>query len=219
MFQIIPSLASGDLCALGEEARRLRPIGRLHLDIEDGNFSCSITFGPDAIARLPRYTDAELDAHLMVTNPEYYIPLLARCGVRAAAVHMESSPYPSRPLNLIRQAGMRAGLALNYKTPVAGVVPYLDLADYILLSTNESDCAGVRFKPYSYERVSQLRALLPPEVEIWVDGGVGETELPELARRGAGCAVMGRAILTAADPVSRARELAAMAQAAREAAR
>ena len=216
MFKILPSLASGDLAALGAEARRVQSIGFLHLDIEDGNFSCSITFGVDAISRLRSFTSAELDAHLMVTNPEYYIPLLAQCDVSAVAVHMESTPYPSRPLNLIHQAGMRAGLALNYKTPVTDVIPYLDLTDYILLSTNESDCAGVQFKPYSYERVAQLRSILPPEMEIWVDGGLDEERLKRLAALGADRAVMGRAIFSAEDPAARARELSALAEAAKE---
>ena len=97
----------------------------------------------------------------MVTNPEFYFEDLCACGVRAVAAHIESSRYPSRFLNQIRQAGMRPGLALNYKTPVDAVIPYLDLTDYILLLTSESDCAGVGFKPYSIERVHALRTLLP----------------------------------------------------------
>lgn len=77
---------------------------------------------------------------------------------------------------------MRPGLALNYKTPVDAVIPYLDLTDYILLLTSESDCAGVGFKPYSIERVHALRTLLPDKTEIWVDGGVDDGNLAALVR-------------------------------------
>ena len=115
MFLILPSLASSNLAALGEQAARVRSAGYLHLDIEDGNFSPGITFGPDTVKLLRDYTDAELDAHLMVTDPEPYIEELRDYGVCSIAVHLESSRYPSRALNKIRQAGMRPGLALNYK--------------------------------------------------------------------------------------------------------
>ena len=219
MFSILPSLASANLAALGEAAAKVRSVGRLHLDIEDGNFSPGITFGPDTIRALRPYTDAELDVHLMVSNPEDYIQELSQCGVSAVAVHLESSRYPSRSLNRIRQAGMRPGLALNYKTPVSDAVPYLDLVEYVLLLTNESDCAGIRFKPHSLERVERLRRILPDSVELWVDGGVNAENLPLLAAKGADRAVMGRAVFGAEDPVRRVHELTAAAQAAKEAAR
>lgn len=152
----------------------------------------------------------------MVTNPEFYIEDLCACGVRAVAAHIESSRYPSRFLNQIRQAGMRPGLALNYKTPVDAVIPYLDLTDYILLLTSESDCAGVGFKPYSIERVHALRTLLPDKTEIWVDGGVDDGNLAALARAGADRAVVGRALFGAPDPAQKARELCALVRAAKE---
>ena len=105
MFLILPSLASSNLAALGEQAARVRSAGYLHLDIEDGNFSPGITFGPDTVKLLRDYTDAELDAHLMVTDPESYIEELRDYGVRSIAVHLESSRYPSRAINKICQAG------------------------------------------------------------------------------------------------------------------
>lgn len=111
---------------------------------------------------------------------------------------------------------MRPGLALNYKTPMDAVIPYLDLTDYILLLTSESDCAGVGFKPYSIERVHALRTLLPDKTEIWVDGGVDDGNLAALARAGADRAVVGRALFGAPDPAQKARELCALVRAAKE---
>ena len=152
----------------------------------------------------------------MTSDALFYIEDLCACGVRAVAAHIESSRYPSRFLNQIRQAGMRPGLALNYKTPVDAVIPYLDLTDYILLLTSESDCAGVGFKPYSIERVHALRTLLPDKTEIWVDGGVDDGNLAALARAGADRAVVGRALFAAPDPAQKARELCALVRAAKE---
>ena len=215
-FRILPALTSGNLAALGDEAVRLRPAGALHIDIEDGNFSPGITVGVDTIRCVRNYTDAEIDVHLMVTDPESYIDSLAACGVNSVAAHIESSLYPSRFLNQIRQAGMKPGLALNYKTPVDAVVPYLDLAEYILLETSESDRAGVGFKPYSFERLRALRALLPPQIRIMVDGGVDDGNIALLSRAGADCAVVGRAIFSADDPVQKVRELAKAAREAKE---
>ena len=215
MFFILPSLASSNLANLGEQAALVRSLGYLHLDIEDGNFSPGITFGPDTIRELTAYTDAEMDAHLMVTNPEDYIEELRDCGVKSVAVHLESSNYPSRVLNKIKKAGMKPGLALNYKTPVFDIVPYLDLAEYILLMTNESDCAGIHFKPYSLKRVAQLHDIIPAKTEIWVDGGINEENLLLLAANGADRAVMGRAIFRSENPVEKVKKMSALAQEAR----
>lgn len=90
---------------------------------------------------------------------------------------------------------------------MAEAVPYADLAEYVLLLTNESDCAGIKFKPYSLDRVMELRRLAPAGCEIWVDGGVTPENLPLLAAAGADRAVMGRAVFSAADPAARIREL------------
>ena len=215
MFIILPSLASGSLTALADEAVSVKDAGYLHLDIEDGNFSPGITFGPDTVHELAGYTDAEMDAHLMVNEPERYIEELSNCGVRSIAFHIESTPYPSRCLNEIHRFGMRAGLALNYKTPVTAVLPYLDLAEYVLLLTNESDLRGIRFKPYSLVRIEQLRQLLPSHVELWVDGGINEELLPDVAARGADRAVIGRTVFRAEDPMKKIAELLRSAESAR----
>ena len=94
MFLILPSLASSNLAALGEQAARVRSAGYLHLDIEDGNFSPGITFGPDTVKLLRDYTDAELDAHLMVTDPESYIEELRDYGVETHPFCFISSSNP-----------------------------------------------------------------------------------------------------------------------------
>ncbi len=211
-LRIIPSIASSDLAALGREAERVREMGYLHVDIEDGNFSPGMTFGPDTVARLRAYTDSVFDVHLMVTRPQDMLEEIRGLGVERIAVQAEASAYPSRLLNTIRGMGMRAGLALNYKTAVEVLERYTDLLDYVLLLTNESDCAGLAFKPQSLERIRRTRALLDRGTELWVDGGVTEALLPLVREAGADVAIMGRAIFGAQDAMARYRQLTAAAQ-------
>lgn len=214
-FTIIPSIASSNLAALGSEAARVAEVGRLHVDIEDGNFSPGMTFGPDTVAKLRAYTSSIFDVHLMVTRPEGMIPELDGLGIERMAVQAEASGYPSRLLNTIRQKGMKAGLALNYRTSLELLERYSDLVDYVLLLTNESDCAGVKFKPQSLGRIAATRQLVGEAIEIWVDGGITEELLPQVRRAGADVAIMGRAIFGADDAMARYHQL--MAAAAKEA--
>lgn len=207
MFRIIPSLTSGSYALLGENARRLQDIGYLHLDVEDGHFSPGISFGTDAIRDVAPYTSAELDAHLMVTQPDAYIHALADCGVGRIAVQAEACPYPSRQLNTLRKLGVKAGLALNYKTDVRILENYVDLLDYVLLWTNESDCSTLAFKPHSYERIRRARDIVGDAVEVWADGGVRKEIIRAVRAAGADVAIMGRAFFEAADPLAWHREL------------
>lgn len=207
LFRIIPSLTSGSYALLGENARKLQDIGFLHLDIEDGNFLPGISFGVDAVRDVAPYTSAELDAHLMVTRPDAYIRGLADCGVRRIAVQVESCPYPSRQLNTLRRLGVKAGLALTYKTDVRILENYADLIDYVLLWTNESDCADLAFKPHSYERIRRAREMVGDGVEIWADGGVKKDILKAVRAAGVDAVIMGRAFFEAADPLAWHREL------------
>ena len=207
MFRIIPSLTSGSYATLGENARRLQDIGHLHLDVEDGHFSPGISFGVDAIRDVAPCTTAELDAHLMVTQPDDYIQGLAACGVKRIAVQIEACPYPSRQLNTLRELGVKAGLAFNYKTDVRVLENYADLVDYVLLWTNESDCSTLAFKPHSLERIRRARDIVGGAAEVWADGGVKKELLKAVRAAGADVVVMGRAFFEAADPLEWHREL------------
>ncbi len=207
MFTIIPSLTSGSYARLGENARRLQDIGYLHLDIEDGHFARGISFGVDAIRDVAPCTSAELDAHLMVTNPNEYIRPLADCGVRRIAVQVEACPYPSRQLNTMRKLGVKAGLALNYKTDVRVLENYADLLDYVILWTNESDCDALAFKPHSLDRLRRARDIVGADVGVWADGGVRKELLRAVRDAGADVVIMGRAFFEAEDPLEWHREL------------
>lgn len=195
MIRVIPSIASANQLCIGEEIKKAEEYGFLHLDIEDGNFSPDITFGMDMVSQISRITKCKLDAHLMVMDPVRYIEPLVKCGVKRIAVHLESTEYPSQSIELIHKKRGRAGLALNYKTMTEQVIPYVPLVDYVLLQSGEAGDPELKFKPYTYAKIRQLKRILQgTSIEIWVDGGVKKEMLPELENMGVHTAIMGRAV-------------------------
>lgn len=195
MLKISPSIASADLLHIQRELKRAEQTGRLHFDMEDGNFSPDITFGVDLAKQLAAVTDARIDAHLMVNQPLKYIPQLAACGVKDIAVHLEAAEYPSECLGLIHSFGGRAGLALNYGTKVTDAEPWLDQIDYLLLQTCEAGDPALSFRPYSLKKIKEAKKMLGEnsKIEVWADGGIRMDMLPELERLGLDGAVLGRA--------------------------
>lgn len=208
-IKIIPSIASANMLRIGDEIDRLGNIGCLHLDIEDGNFCPSMTFGMDTVRAIAAYTRFELDAHLMVTNPLDYVENLIDCGVKIMCAHMEALPYPAKFLGKVQSMGGKAGLALNMKTGVEGLEPFISQLDYILLLTNEPDFAGLKFRDYCYSKIDKARRLLPAHTSIWVDGGVTMDLLPRLIRSGADTVIMGRAIFNAENPYAEYKRMIA----------
>ena len=199
-IKIIPSIASANLLNIGNEIDRLGNIGALHLDIEDGNFCPSMTFGMDMVKAISNYTDFELDVHLMVTNPLDYVNKLADCGVKHIAAHIEALPYPAKFLGKVQKLGIKAGLALNLKTNIEECLPFINQLDYVLLLTNEPDYVGLQFRSFSFTKISKAREIFPENIEIWVDGGAKGELLSKLANLGVNSVVMGRAIFSAASP-------------------
>lgn len=199
MLKILPSIASADLLNIQSEIKKAEQTGRLHFDMEDGNFSPDITFGVDLARQIAAATDVRIDAHLMVTCPQKYIPQLMECKVKDIAVHLEAVEYPSECLGLIHTGGGRAGLALNYGTPVPAAEPWLDQIDYLLLQTCEAGDPSLSFKPYSMQKIREAGEMIMrrtgtgKKIELWADGGIRKEILPELERMGLDCAVLGRA--------------------------
>lgn len=200
MLMILPSLASADQMKLGEELEKVKCFGRLHFDIEDGNFVPNITFGFKTIRKAcERLENTVKDAHLMVTDPEAYIAPLAELGFHAVCFHWEAAPYPMRLIQKIRKNGMKAGIALNPRTPVGEMEAYLPLIDYILLMSSEPDEAGEQFQELTYEKIrylSQKKTGCP----IVVDGGINMDNVLDVFQAGAAGVVMGRAVFGAEDP-------------------
>lgn len=207
MATIIPSIASANPLKIAEELDRLGPVERLHVDIEDGNFVPNITFGLQTLQRIAMYVNAMLDVHLLVTDPYPYIEACAACNVRDLSAHYEAMPYPMDFCRKVRNAGMRCGLALNFKTPAEALAPFADVVDYTLVMTAEPDDQGQRFVPAMLEKVRRVRAILPNAARVWGDGGIGVSELTDVVQAGADTVILGRAVWGAPDPASRLREL------------
>ena len=205
MAVILPSLASANTADLKGEISRLGGYPYLHFDIEDGNFVDNITFGLKTISAVRKLSDADFDAHLMVTDPLKYIKPLAELCFQSVSFHWESTMYPMRIIHEIKKYGMKAGIALNPATPAEAVSEYLSAVDRILVMASEPDGAGELFQKRVLEKICRIRKL-NGRIHILVDGGV-DPEIMEIAvEAGADMIVMGRAVFGSPDPEAFLRE-------------
>ncbi|MBJ7456114.1 MAG: ribulose-phosphate 3-epimerase [Thermoleophilia bacterium] len=206
---------SADMLALGVQLDALIAAGArvAHVDVMDGHFVPNLTIGPDftrAVAGPFHAAGGLVDVHLMVSRPGDMIPLFAPMA-DAITVHVEADPHPHRLLGAIREAGCRAGLALNPGTPVEHVAELAAELDYVNVLAVNPGFAGQSFITTTPGRIARLRALLPDRVVIEVDGGIGRATLPDARAAGAGMFVSASSIFGAPDPVAAFRELAGLA--------
>jgi len=202
-MKIAPSILSADFAALGEAIARVEAAGadQLHVDVMDGHFAPNLTIGPPVIESIRKRTRLPLDVHLMIEEPERWIETYVRAGADWLTVHAEACPHLQRTLNQIREAGARAGVALNPSTG-PGVLEYvLDELDLVLVMSVNPGFGGQSFIPTAYEKIRKIRALLGKRPAlISVDGGVKREHAHPLAQAGAGVLVAGSAIFGAPDP-------------------
>jgi ribulose-phosphate 3-epimerase len=206
MVKIAPSLLSADFCRLGEEIRKAEEGGAewLHLDIMDGHFVPNITMGPVVVQAIRRCTGLFLDAHLMIQNPHLFLKDFAAAGADLLCVHPEACLHLHRTLEAIKEAGVRAGVALNPATPV-GVLEYvLDRVDLVLVMSVNPGFAGQAFIPAVLPKIRELKGLREKRglgFEIQVDGGINEETAPLVVAAGADILVAGSAIFGSGDAV------------------
>ena len=169
----------------------------IHCDIMDGHFVPNISFGPDIVETVNGITDAFLDVHLMISDPDRYIADFARAGADLITVHIETCHHIHRTLQQIREHGCLTGVAVNPGTALSSLRAILNNVDLILLMTVNPGFGGQKFIDYSYDRLRALR-LVREELQcrflIEVDGGVGSNNVREIADAGADVLVAGSSV-------------------------
>lgn len=204
MALIGPSLMCADLGILRECVQLLDHSGvdYYHLDIMDGNFVPNYSMGPDILKSLRPYTNKPFDVHLMVKEPERYIDMFADAGANMISIHAEATIHLERTIQLIRQKGLKAGVALNPSTPL-GVLEYvLDITDYVCLMTVNPGFAGQSFIPSIFRKISQLKQIIEIQgtnTKIQVDGNISFATIPKVIKNGAYMLVCGTSSLFRGD--------------------
>lgn len=195
-IQIAPSLLSADFMNLQKDIAAVEAAGAdiLHLDVMDGHFVPNLTFGMPLISQIRKATSLPLDVHLMVTNPEEYLPALADLGVEYVSFHQETVFHIHRQIYVLKERGVKAGIALNPATPVSSIEPVISDLDFVLLMSVNPGFGGQKFLPIVYEKIAALKEaalMLNPELLIEVDGGVNSQNAGDLAAVGADILVAG----------------------------
>ena len=226
---ISPSLMCANQLHLFDDARRLEAAGAhlFHMDIMDGHFAPNLSMGLPQLEQLRQHTPVPFDVHLMVHNNELFIDLLAKIGVQQVAVHAESSTHLDRALSLIRDHGMKAGVAINPHTPVESLRYVIDRLDYVLVMTVNPGFAGQKLVPSAIRKIADVRRFLDSfgrHIPISVDGNVSFEHIPSMVEAGADILVAGTSSLysptgTLASNIARVNAAVAEGQARREARR
>ncbi|MDO4601771.1 MAG: ribulose-phosphate 3-epimerase [Eubacteriales bacterium] len=196
MYQLCPSILSADFNRLGEQIKILENEGVkiLHIDVMDGDFVPSISFGMPVIKSIRKESKMFFDVHLMVTEPERYIRDFVECGADSITVHAEACEDLDRTIELIRAAGVKVGVSIKPATPVNDISHLLDEVDMVLVMTVQPGFGGQKYLEECTEKIQELRELIDAEgldTQIQVDGGINEETLSTVMEAGANLIVAG----------------------------
>jgi ribulose-phosphate 3-epimerase len=204
MKRIAPSILSADFSKLGDEIKAVEAAGAdwIHADVMDGHFVPNITIGPLIVEAVKRVTALPIDVHLMIENPDNYIPAFAEAGASHISVQVETCIHLNRTVHLIKDCGAHAGVVLNPSTPVKSLEWTLEYVDYVLIMGVNPGFGGQVFIPNSIDKIKALRKRIQDRglaVLIEVDGGVNENTIAEISSAGADIFVAGSAVFGSQD--------------------
>ncbi len=196
-IKIAPSLLSADFSKLGDEITSVARADLLHLDVMDGHFVPNITIGPAIVKACRKHSKLPFDCHLMIEEPQRYIDRFLDAGADMISVHFEAEPHLQRALQMIRDGGARAGIAVNPATPAESMATAIEFCDFVLVMTVNPGFGGQRFIEPVVPKIRHIAQMIRERglsVEIEVDGGIDAKTAPQVVSAGASILVAGSAI-------------------------
>ena len=208
-IKIAPSILSADFARLGEQVAEATRAGAdlIHVDVMDGHFVPQITVGALVVAAIRKYTTLPLDVHLMIESPEEQIAQFARAGANIITVHIEPCAHIHRVIQIIKTAGVKAGISLNPATSLSMLDEILPEVDLVLLMTVNPGFGGQTFIENTLDKIVRLRAEIDRRklnIELEVDGGINTKTAPRVVKCGATALVAGAAIFSSGESIEQA---------------